>query len=57
MPLRSLLTRSSLFAVTGLLALAAVVGAHDMFLRPTRYFLAENAEVVVQVLNLSLIHI
>jgi len=51
MPLRSLLTRSSLLAVTGLLAVVAVVGAHDMFLRPTRYFVAENAEVVVQVLN------
>lgn len=30
---------------------AAVAGAHDMFVKPGRFFVAENAEVLVRVLN------
>jgi uncharacterized GH25 family protein len=34
-----------------LLVVVAVAGAHDMFLKPTRYFAPEDAEVWVRVLN------
>ena len=34
-----------------LLVVAAVAGAHDMFVKPSRFFVEENAEVLVRVLN------
>jgi uncharacterized GH25 family protein len=34
-----------------LLATAALAAAHDMFLKPTRYFAPENAEVRIRLLN------
>ena len=34
-----------------LLLAAAVAAAHDMFIKPARFFVAENAEVLVRVLN------
>jgi hypothetical protein len=34
-----------------LLASAAVASAHDLFLKPVRYFVTENADVLVRVLN------
>jgi hypothetical protein len=34
-----------------LLLAAAVATAHDMFVKPARFFVAENAEVLVRILN------
>ena len=42
---------TSAVLVALVLAVAAVASAHDMFLKPTRYFAPENAEVRVRVLN------
>lgn len=44
--------RRSLLSLMGLvLAIVTVAAAHDMFLKPTRYFAPENSEVRVRVLN------
>src|SRR5688572_32256813 len=34
-----------------LLVVAAVASAHDMFVKPAHFFVTENAEVLVRVLN------
>ena len=44
-------TRVVLFTAVFLAATVAVASAHDMFLRPTRYFAPENSEVRIRVLN------
>jgi uncharacterized GH25 family protein len=44
-------TRVPLIAALLLIATAVVASAHDMFLKPTRFFAPENAEVRVRVLN------
>jgi len=44
-------TRVVLFTAVFLAATVAVASAHDMFLRPTRYFVPENSEVRIRVLN------
>src|SRR5690349_21697352 len=38
-------------AAAGVLAVVSVAEAHDMFMRPVRYFLEPNANTVVRVLN------
>lgn len=45
--------RATPFAIAGglLLVSATLAAAHDMFLKPTRFFAPENAEVRVRVLN------
>ena len=43
--------RSLLIGAGLLLAAVTVAAAHDLFLKPTRYFAPENAEVRVRVLN------
>lgn len=43
--------RAGVTAVVLLVASAVAATAHDMFLKPTRYFAPENAEVRVRVLN------
>lgn len=43
--------RVLLAAAILVLTTAVVAGAHDLFLKPTRYFAPENAEVRVRVLN------
>ena len=44
-------TRTVLFTAVLIAATVAVASAHDMFLRPTRYFAPENSEVRIRVLN------
>lgn len=44
-------TRVILFTAVFVAATVAVASAHDMFLRPTRYFAPENSEVRIRVLN------
>ena len=51
MPRHPTATRAIPLAVALLLVGIAVASAHDMFLKPTRYFAAENSEVRVRVLN------
>ncbi|MCC6774806.1 MAG: DUF4198 domain-containing protein [Gemmatimonadaceae bacterium] len=41
----------AVFVVTALLASATLAAAHDMFVKPTRFFAPENAEVRVRLLN------
>jgi uncharacterized GH25 family protein len=48
---RSRHSRAVAMAGALLLATVAVAAAHDMFLKPTRYFAPENSEVRVRVLN------
>lgn len=43
--------RAALMGVGLLLAAVTVAAAHDMFLKPTRFFAPENSEVRVRVLN------
>ena len=43
--------RVAAMTVVLLLLAAAVAAAHDMFIKPARFFVAENAEVLVRVLN------
>ena len=43
--------RVAMIAVGLTFAAAAVAAAHDMFLKPTRYFAPENSEVRIRVLN------
>jgi uncharacterized GH25 family protein len=43
--------RTAAITAAFLVASASLVFAHDMFLKPTRYFAPENAEVRVRVLN------
>lgn len=38
-------------AIVLLLLAAGVAAAHDMFVKPARFFVAENTEVLVRVLN------
>ena len=45
------LTRSTPIAAALLLAVVAVASAHDMFLKPERFRVAENADVLVRLLN------
>jgi uncharacterized GH25 family protein len=40
-----------LLAIAAILLAAGVAAAHDMFVKPARFFVAENAEVLVRVLN------
>jgi uncharacterized GH25 family protein len=47
----SLGSRAVAVTVALLLLGAAVASAHDMFVKPARFFVAENAEVIVRVLN------
>ena len=50
--IRLLRARRTVLATLGLLLLAAAVAsAHDMFLKPARFFVAENAEVLIRVIN------
>ena len=42
---------ATVLAVTLLFVVAAVASAHDMFVKPARFFVAENAELLVRVLN------
>lgn len=42
---------TSLLAVAMVLATATLASAHDMFVKPTRFFAPENAEVRVRLLN------
>lgn len=42
---------SPVIALTLLLTSASLLAAHDMFVKPTRYFAPENAEVRVRLLN------
>lgn len=44
-------TRSALLGAGLLLTAVTVAAAHDMFLKPTRFFAPENSEVRVRVLN------
>jgi uncharacterized GH25 family protein len=44
-------TRAALLGAALLLSVATVAAAHDMFLKPTRFFAPENSEVRVRVLN------
>lgn len=46
-----LVRRIAVVTGTLLLVVAAVASAHDMFVKPARFFVAENAEVLVRVLN------
>ena len=43
--------RSVVLATVMLLGIAAVAGAHDMFVKPERFRVAENTEVLVRLLN------
>jgi uncharacterized GH25 family protein len=43
--------RTGTVTIALLLVTAAVATAHDMFVKPARFFVAENAEVLVRVLN------
>ena len=43
--------RVAAMTVVLLLLAAAVAAAHDMFIKPARFFVAENGEVMVRVLN------
>lgn len=45
------IARIATLAVLMLLGIAAVAGAHDMFVKPERFRVAENAEVLVRLLN------
>ena len=45
------LTRAAAISVALVVTSVAVAAAHDMFIKPTRYFAPENAEVRVRVLN------
>jgi uncharacterized GH25 family protein len=42
---------ASLITVALVLMWAAIAAAHDMFVQPARFFVAENSDVVVRVLN------
>jgi uncharacterized GH25 family protein len=42
---------ASALAILFVLVSAAIAGAHDMFLKPAQFFVAEHAEVLVRVLN------
>ena len=46
-----LVRRIAAATIVLLLLAAAVASAHDMFVKPARFFVAENAEVLVRVLN------
>lgn len=48
---RGLAIRTTALALVLTIASASIAFAHDMFLKPTRYFAPENAEVRVRVLN------
>ena len=48
---RAVVLRTATVTAALLLASASFAFAHDMFLKPTRYFAPENAEVRVRVLN------
>lgn len=50
-PSRARRVAPAVVAVTLLLASATFAAAHDMFLKPTRFFAPENAEVRVRLLN------
>ena len=43
--------RTLALAAVMLLGAAAIASAHDMFVKPDRFFVAENAEVLVRLLN------
>ncbi len=43
--------RAALAALSLVLVATGIAGAHDMFIKPTRYFAPENAEVRVRLLN------
>lgn len=51
MPNIRLARRVALAVAAMLLAAVAIADAHDLFLKPDRFYLAENADVVVPVLN------
>ena len=48
---RAVAARSVILALVFVFGSASIAFAHDMFLKPTRYFAPENAEVRVRVLN------
>jgi uncharacterized GH25 family protein len=52
--MRQILSRRrgiAILAAALLLVVVAVANAHDMFVKPARFFVAENAELLVRVLN------
>ena len=50
-PSRARRVASAAIAVAMVLATATIAAAHDMFVKPTRFFAPENAEVRVRLLN------
>jgi len=43
--------RAAPIAAAGVLLVTTIASAHDMFVKPARYFVRENADVLVRVLN------
>ena len=48
---RGKVLRIALLTCAMVLVVVGAAAAHDMFLKPARFFAAENAEVLVRVLN------